>query len=146
VIQYLPLLLATVVAAPTASTDRSDETAAAIAVIDAHLKAYNAHDLEALLAFFAPDGELYEFPDKLLAKGSDAIRARYAARLAEPNLHARVASRVAVGNTVIDEEHITRTFPGEGPGTIEVAAISEVKGGKITRAWFINGKKTLTPK
>jgi hypothetical protein len=139
----LPLLLAAALLAPPAAL--ADDTAAAVAVIDAHLRAYNARDLEALLAFFAPDCELYEFPDKLLAKGIGAIRARYAARLAEPNLHAEVAHRVAVSDKVIDEEHVTRTF-GEGTGTIEVAVISEVKGGRITRAWFINGKKTLDPK
>ena len=139
----LRLLAAALLASPAA---RADDPAAAVAVIDAHLKAYNARDLEALLAFFAPDCELYEFPDKLLAKGAAAVRARYAARLAEPNLHAEVAHRVAVGDKVIDEEHVTRTFPGEGPGQIVVAVISEVRGGRITRAWFINGTKTLDPK
>jgi hypothetical protein len=141
-------LLAAVVAVTFAAPalTRADDTAAAVAVIDAHLVAYNAHDLEALLAFFAPDCELYEFPDKLLAKGAEAVRARYAARLAEPNLHVEVVHRVAVGNKVIDQERLTRTFPGEGPGRMEAAAISEVKDGKIRRAWFILGAKTLDPK
>jgi hypothetical protein len=49
-----------------------------------------------------------------------------------------------VGDLVIDHERVTRTFP-EGPGTIEIAAMYEVKAGRITRAWFHLGVKQLTP-
>jgi len=138
------VLAATVAALLRLAPARADDTAAAVAVVDAQLAAYNAHDLEGLLALFSPDCELYEFPDTLVAKGTDALRTRYAARLAEPNLHVEIAHRVAVGDKVIDEEHLTRTFP-EGPGTIVVAVISEVRGGKVTRAWLIAGEKRLAP-
>jgi putative hydrolase of HD superfamily len=49
-----------------------------------------------------------------------------------------------MGNTVIDHELITRTFP-EGPGTLEIVAIYEVQNGKIAKATFITGAKRIGP-
>lgn len=115
------------------------------AIVQRQDDAYNAHDLEAFLKFYAPDAELYELPDKLLAKGTVAIRERYTGRLAEPGLHADITQRIVIGDNVIDHERIRRTFP-EGPGLWDVVAIYEVKGGLITRVWFILGAKTLDKK
>jgi hypothetical protein len=50
-----------------------------------------------------------------------------------------------VGNKVIDQEIVTRTFP-EGTGHIDVIAIYEVEDGKIAKAWFIWGSPTLDAK
>jgi len=47
-----------------------------------------------------------------------------------------------VGNKVVDQELVTRTFP-EGAGRIEVLALYEVAEGKIAKAWFILGPRTL---
>lgn len=100
------------------------------AVIQRQLDAYNARDLEALLATYADDARQFQFPDTLLASGKAAIRERLAARLAEPDLYALLRQRVVMGNIVIDHEEVTRTFP-EGAGTVEVVAIYDVKDGKI---------------
>ena len=94
------------------------------------------------MAVYAGDARQFDHPDKLLADGAAQIRARFAARFTEPNLHAQLLQRLVVGNVVIDQELVTRTFP-EGPGTIELAAIYEVQNGKITKAWFVSGAKTL---
>jgi hypothetical protein len=50
--------------------------------------------------------------------------------------------RIATDSIVIDQEVITRTFP-EGPGKLDLIAIYDVKDGRIARAWFIPGAKTL---
>lgn len=113
------------------------------AVVQRQLDAYNAKDLDALLALYADDAELYEHPATLLARGSAALRERFAVRFKEPNLHAAVLNRIVTGDTVIDQEKVTRTFP-EGPGTLELTMIYEVKAGRITRAWTIIGAKTLS--
>ena len=115
------------------------------AVVQRQLDAYNAHDLEALLATYAPDAEQFEHPDKLLARGTEQIRARFVSRFQEPNLHARLLQRIVIGNTVIDSELVTRTFPG-GPGQLELVAIYEVQHEQIARAWFIFGAKTISAK
>ena len=111
-------------------------------VVQRQLDAYNAKNLDALLAIYADDAEIYEHPDKLLAKGTAALRERFAVRFQEPNLHAALLHRIVGGDTVIDHERVTRTFP-EGPGTIELTMIYEVKAGRITRAWTIPGPKTV---
>jgi hypothetical protein len=113
------------------------------AVVQRQLDAYNARDIDALLAVYADDAELYEHPATLLAKGSAALRERFALRFGEPSLHATLLNRIATGSIVIDHERISRTFP-EGPGTLELTMIYEVKDGRITRAWTIVGAKTVT--
>jgi len=77
-----------------------------------------------------------------LATGRDEIRARIASRFAEPNLHAKLLQRSAMGNIVIDHEEVVRNFP-EGAGTIEMIGIYEVRAGFIHTASFIFGAKKL---
>ena len=115
------------------------------AIVQRQLDAYNAHDLEALMATYAADARQFEHPDKLLADGAPQIRERFVARFNEPNLHAQLLKRIVAGNVVIDHEQVTRTFP-EGSGKIELVAIYEVQHGKIAKAWFILGAKTLDAK
>jgi hypothetical protein len=111
-------------------------------VVQRQLDAYNARNLDALLATYAEDAEQFAHPNQLIASGHAQMRERFALRFAEPNLHARLLNRIAMGNTVIDHELITRTFP-EGPGTLEIVAIYEVQNGKISKASFITGAKAL---
>lgn len=111
-------------------------------VVQRQLDAYNAHDVDALLATYAEDVQQFEFPGTLLCNGASQLRERMTARLSDPLLHARLINRVVMGNTVIDHEEVTRSFP-EGPGKIELVAIYEVRDGKITAARFISGKITL---
>ncbi len=111
-------------------------------VVQRQLDAYNAHDVEALMATYAEDIELFEHPAKLLASGALQARERQTARLAEPNLQAKLIKRMVMGNIVIDQEVVTRTFP-EGPGKVELIATYQVNEGRIAKAWFIFGAKTL---
>ena len=115
------------------------------AIIQRQLDAYNAHDLDALMATYADEAQQFEHPDKLLATGSAQIRERFLARFKEPNLHAQLVKRIVAGNIVIDHEQVTRTFP-EGAGKMELVAIYEVQHGKIAKAWFILGAKTIDTK
>jgi len=118
------------------------DTAKAPDVIERQLTAYNAKNLDAFMACFAPDAELFEFPDKSLAKGTEALRARYAKRFADPILHATIVDRMVGDKRVVDHEHITITWP-EGPGTWDAVAIYELDGNLIKRAWFVFGAKTV---
>ena len=113
-------------------------------VVQRQLDAYNARDLEALMAAYTEDAEQFEHPAKPLANGAKAIRERIVARFQEPNLHAALLHRVVMGHVVIDHERVTRTFP-EGPGQNELVAIYEVRDGRIARATFIPGPRTLDP-
>ncbi|MCW5550153.1 MAG: nuclear transport factor 2 family protein [Opitutaceae bacterium] len=112
------------------------------AVAQRQLEAYNARDLDALMAIYADDAAMYEHPDKLLARGTAALRERFAVRFREPNLHATLLHRITAGALVLDHERVTRTFP-EGPGEIELVMTYEVQAGRIVRAWIITGAKRL---
>ncbi|MGD1019938.1 MAG: nuclear transport factor 2 family protein [Verrucomicrobiia bacterium] len=112
------------------------------AVVQRQLDAFNARDLEALLATYAEDAQMLEYPSKLLASGAAAFRERYTARFQEPNLYARLLSRTVMGSFVVDHEEVTRTFP-EGAGKIRLLMIYEVQQGRIAKAWSIPGAKTL---
>lgn len=111
-------------------------------VVQAQLDAYNAKDIEALLRTYAQTATHFEVHGPQLAHGHGQLRVRFEARLAEPDLHARLISRNVVGNIVVDVEVITRNFP-EGLGTIEMLCIYEVVDGCIRQALFAVGKKTL---
>lgn len=113
-----------------------------LSVVQAQLDAYNAKDIEALLKTYAPDAEQYTLHGELLAKGHDQLRTRFLTRFKESNLHAKLLSRIVVGNIITDAELITRTFP-EGIGTLEMLCIYEVVEGRIQKASFALGKKTI---
>lgn len=115
------------------------------AVVQAHIDAYNAHNLPAMIAAYAEDAEIYEHPAKLLFKGREELSRRYTQRFLEPNTRVAIVKRIVLANFVVDHEHITRTFP-EGTGTIDAIVTSEVKDGKIVRAWLIYGPKVLDAK
>ncbi|WP_413672745.1 nuclear transport factor 2 family protein [Massilia cellulosiltytica] len=100
------------------------------AVVQRQLDAYNARDLDALLATYAPAARQYALPATLLATGHAEMRPRFATRFDEPDLHAHLLQRAVMGNIVIDHEVVSRTFP-EGPGKVDLVAIYEVVDGLI---------------
>lgn len=111
-------------------------------VVQAQLDAYNARDLDALLATYAADACLYAYPATLVAQGHAAIRARMVQRFAEPDLHAELRRRVVLGEVVIDDEIVTRNFP-EGRGTQTMTMIYRVADGHIIDASVIAGTPVL---
>lgn len=112
------------------------------AVVQAQLDAYNAHDVEALVAIYADDAEQFQHPATPLARGAAQLRARFAARFAESRPQAQLLNRIVAGNMVIDHERIV-SQSAEGPGRQEMVATYEVIAGRIARAWFIIGARTL---
>ncbi|WP_394777296.1 nuclear transport factor 2 family protein [Undibacterium sp.] len=111
-------------------------------VVQGQLDAYNARDIDTFMSFWADDAQYYEHPSTLLASNAGQIRERHIVRFREANLHGKLVQRMAVGNMVVDQEKVTRTYP-EGPGQVDVIAIYEVLNGKITSAWFKIGERSL---
>lgn len=105
------------------------------ALVQAQLDAYNAHDVEALVAIYAADAQLFQHPDTLLASGAEAIRARFGARFDSGKPRALLLHRIVCGDTVIDHETVHSTSP-EGPVSVDMVAIYEVRDGRIARGWF----------
>lgn len=106
-------------------------------LIQAQLDAWNAHDVEMLLALYAPDACQYEYPDRLLAQGSAALRERMEARFRSAKPRAELLHRTMLGRTVIDHERIV-----SGSTARELVAIYEVNGdGRIASARFVFGEE-----
>ncbi|HEX6191339.1 MAG TPA: amidohydrolase family protein [Chitinophagaceae bacterium] len=99
---------------------------------DQQLLAYNAHNLEAFLAPYAEDVEVYEFPNKLQTKGKAAMRKSYEFISRTPKLYCRLLNRIVEGNIVIDHEEVW----GFGEKPFYGIAIYEIKNGKISKVYF----------
>lgn len=98
------------------------------------LNAYNLRNIDAFLEPYADSVELYEFPDKLFAKGKASMRIQYAEMFKRtPELHCEVTKRIVQGNTVIDHE----TVSGFGPKPLNAIAIYKIEKGKIAKVYFI---------
>jgi imidazolonepropionase-like amidohydrolase len=108
------------------------ETPAALA--QRQLNAYNFRNIEAFLEPYADDVEIYNFPDKLVGKGKDAMRKNYTSFFeTTPNLHCELVGRIVRGNVVIDQERVQA-----GDKIFEAIAIYHIENNKIKKVYFIN--------
>lgn len=100
---------------------------------DQQLAAYNAHNLDAFLAPYAEDVEVYDFGGKMMMKGKDNMRKAYDFLNNTPKLYCRLLNRIVQGNKVIDHEEVW----GFGPKPVYAVAVYEVEGGKIRKVHFM---------
>ena len=104
-----------------------------VALVEQQAEAYNRRDLEAFLAPYSEDIELYEFPDKRHAVGKAAMREGYKPLFEKfPELHCESINRMVFGNTVIVHERVTGL-----PKLVEAIAIYTIKDGKIVRLTLV---------
>jgi imidazolonepropionase-like amidohydrolase len=96
------------------------------------LNAYNAHDVEAFLAPYAEDVEIYNFPSKLDIKGKADMRKAYQFITRTPGLYCKLLNRIVQGNIVIDHEEIWV----EGRKPMYGVAIYVIEKGKISKVYF----------
>lgn len=103
--------------------------------VAAQLAAYNARNIEEFAKCFAEDIELKHFESgETFLTGKEAFIERYAGMFAEKTeLHCHIASRIVIGNKVIDEELVS----GLGEGIVHAVAIYTVESGIITEVAFI---------
>lgn len=102
-------------------------------IVQKQLDAYNARDIEAFLATYTDDVELFMFPATLLSKGKEAMRQTYAPMFQNtPDLFCEIKNRTVLGNKVIDEEYVR--FNGQ---FLSAIAIYEVENNKISKVTFI---------
>lgn len=108
----------------------------AVDVVQRQLDTYNAQDLEAFLATYAPDCVIADLNGAITQSGHAAIRTRYAAMFAQyPENKARLINRMALGDVVIDHEDVTR---GPNGPRLEAIAIYTVHEGLIRRVDFVS--------
>ncbi|MGE3304168.1 MAG: nuclear transport factor 2 family protein [Hyphomonadaceae bacterium] len=104
------------------------------ALVQKQLDLYNAQDLDAYCACFAPDVIVADVGGAVTTQGREAYRARYAKAFADfPKNKAQLLNRIVLGAMVIDHERVDR---GTGAAPFEVAAIYSFKDGLIARVDF----------
>lgn len=107
----------------------------AVDVVQRQFDAYNAQDMDAFLATYAPDCVIADFNGAVTQNGRDEIQARYAAMFAQyPENKAVLVDRIAKGDVVIDHEDVMR---GPNGPRLEAVVIYTVKDGLIARVEFV---------
>ena len=100
--------------------------------------AYNAHDLTAFLDCYAPDTVIEDATGGIVMQGRDAIAAAYGELFRNsPNLHVEIATRIRVGDYVIDEEVVTGRRGS--PDALRVAVVYHVADWLIDHVRVIRG-------
>ncbi|MFN7491739.1 MAG: amidohydrolase family protein [Cyclobacteriaceae bacterium] len=105
----------------------------------AEVNAYNARNIDAFVARYAPDAEIYDIsnPTVPIAKGSKQIREIWGGMFNQlPNLHCHVTSRTILGNKCVAIESISGVGPTPmiGVGTY----FFNLKTGLIEKVYFVN--------
>lgn len=107
----------------------TNNTRTALDTVQAQLDAFNAHDLDAFVATYAPDAVITGVATEPIV-GSDAIRAFYEPRLQNPELSCVIENTVLFGSRwVVAQEHVINA----GVAT-ETIATFDVVDGLIARA------------
>ena len=103
-------------------------------IVDKQLAAYNARDADAFAALYAIDAHVFMMPNATLAvRGRQALRDHYAENVFQKEgLRAEVASRIVLGNKVVDHE-VTH---GLAPIAMEFVVVYEVVNDFIQAVWF----------
>jgi hypothetical protein len=100
-------------------------------VVQAQIDAYNAHDLDRCLSFYAPDVVVKRADGSIVSDGAEELRARYVKQMSDhPNLRYDIPNRIALGTYVIDEERVTGYSPG-GPEVVRAVLIYRFDGALI---------------
>ena len=111
----------------------SENAAKQSLIVQKQLDAYNAKDVDAFMASYTENVQLYNYPNELLSEGKDQMRKDYLTWFQNtPDLKASVKKRMVIGNKVIDEEQITAN--GKVFNTV---AIYEVENERIRKVTFI---------
>lgn len=110
-------------------------------VVQRQVNAYNARNMEAFLATYSDNIEVYNYPNRLTMKGKEVMRKGYGGMFKNlTKLHCKIVNRITLGNKVIDSENVIG-FPGwEKNGPARVVAVYTVKDGLIQKVTFIRGR------
>jgi hypothetical protein len=106
-------------------------------IVETQLAAYNARDIGAFAATYAEDVRIFRGGSlKPKIVGREAIKVQYGTKtFMKEGLNAKILSRMAVGNKVIDHE---RTTWAGNAVPMESIVVYEVVNDLIQNVWFFN--------
>ena len=101
----------------------------------AQLDAYNAHDIDAFLACYHDEVEIFDLHTaERTMQGKSAMRERYGKMFADlPDLHVTLVQRIVCGTTAVDHERVFGLVPDE---IVDVIATYQIVDDLIRRVWF----------
>ncbi|MCW3173261.1 nuclear transport factor 2 family protein [Shewanella subflava] len=121
-------------------SDYSAQELATISLIDKQLEAYNARDIEAFVATYHDDIEVYTLTGGLQYQGKPTLKAKYGAKFAGLKyLHATSLTRIVQGQYLVDHELAESASEDENTidRSVKVIAAYEVEQGLIRRVTFM---------
>jgi hypothetical protein len=102
--------------------------------VQAQVDAFNARDVDAFLACYAPDVVIEGADGTVMMRGHEQMRASYSQLFAQsPDLHVEIAQRIGVGAFVINEELATGFVFAGFPTELHVAAMYRLDGEQIAQ-------------
>ena len=103
--------------------------------VEVQIAAYNAHDLDAFVAAYAPTVRLFNGDGTVRAEGREEFRAVYVPVFAQVGRRAEILNRIAVGNWVVDHERVHR----DGADPFDAVVAYRLADGVITEAHMLDG-------
>ncbi len=104
-----------------------------VEIVQKQLDAYNNRDIDAFLATYAENVEVYNYPHIPQYTGQETMRNSYEGFFqSTPDLHCAIKTRLVINNKVIDLEDVTingKQYP--------FIAIYEVENDKISKVTFV---------
>ena len=111
--------------------DHSDQP---VNPVEAQVKAYNAHDLDGLLACYSRDIVIRDGEGSVVVDGIEDMRTQFSDLFqASPALHATILTRIDIGAYVVLEERIE----GYGGEPLRGVMVYHQTGGTIDRAVWL---------
>lgn len=102
--------------------------------VEVQLAAYNAHDLDAFVAAYAPTVRLINGDGTVRAEGLEQFREAYVPVFAQVGRRAEIVNRIVIGNWVIDHERVHR----EGAEPFDAAVAYRLADGAIVDAHMLD--------
>ncbi len=103
------------------------------AVVQQSIDAYNAHDLDAYIACWAPDATLGQIGGRVLLDGRDALTNFYSGFFAtQTTVRLTVKQRSVIGPFVVEHHEVQ----SEGKPPLEAMMVTEVRDNLIRAVWY----------
>lgn len=129
-----PLVVATAFLMLAAATARA-APASPEGVVRAYAEAANQHDVDALLALYAPGVRKYAFPGTLASEGREPNREKYKRNFAEnPNLNVKILEMTTIADKVVSHDLVTGLASGK---TSEELVVYQVQDGQIANIVYV---------
>jgi hypothetical protein len=132
-VRLLPTVAAGVLALLAATAQA--ETLTPEQVVRAYADAATRHDVEALLALYAPDVRKYRFPGTQTSEGREYNRERYKKNFADnPDLKVKIVGLMVLEDKVVSHDIVTGLASGK---TAEELVVYQISGGQISQIVYV---------